>query len=268
MPDDQALRAAFEALSKDAAFTDACPPADRLWAGARGELKPPEVEALALHLAECGACAEAWRVAKDFGTPAVLAAPARGFDWKLPAAAMIVLAAGVSLFYVTRPVGTPISPTIASVPPAPPAFVLPIEKAPIKVSSRYALTWRGTGDGKAFLEALKGALAPYERGEYRAAIDALVPLVRQYPDSAEPHFYSGVSMLLAGEESSAVAPLARARELADAELREDADWYLAVAYERAGRRDDAQRLAQTICDARGSRAAAACGAAAALRSRP
>jgi hypothetical protein len=262
---DARLRAAFASLSRDAAFTADCPPPERLWAGARGELPPGEVETLASHVADCGACAEAWRIAKDFGTPAEFVRPAPAVHWWMPAAAVIVLASGVSLFYLTRAADTPVTPTTAVVAPAPPSFAIELEKAPVKVSSRYALTFRGSNDATKFLAALKTALAPYERNDYVAAAAALGTLRAQYPEPVEPAFYQGVSLLLSGDAVAAIEPLEQARERADADQLEDATWFLAAASERAGRRDQAQRLAQAVCDGKGARSTSACSAAAAMR---
>jgi tetratricopeptide (TPR) repeat protein len=261
--DDQ-LRQAFQDLSRNAAFGPECPPPDRLWAGARGELPPGEVEAVAVHLAECGACAEAWRVARDFGTRVELDAPKAAFPWWLAAAAAVVIvAAGSALVYLRRP-AVSTTPAVAIAP----TFTIPIEKAPIKVSSKYALTWRGANDGQAFLAALKTALAPYERGDYPAAIASLSAVVSQYGDTMEPSYYLGVSQLLAGNPAAAIERLEHARDLADPDVYEDVTWYLAAAYERAGRRADAQRFAQSVCDARGPRAPAACAAATVLVRQP
>jgi hypothetical protein len=264
VPDEDRLRRVFRSLSKDAVFGEQCPGADRLWSGARGELPPADVQALALHLAECGACAEAWRVARQFGTPAELAAPAAGaagFTWWLAAAAAIAIAAGATL-YVRQ------GATVAPKPVAPPAFAMAVEKAPVAVSSRYALTWRGPNDGQQFLAALKTALDPYERGDYAAAITALTAITTQYRDTMEPAFYLGVSHLLGGSATTAIAELERARDLADQDRHEEVTWYLAAALERAGRRTDAQRFAQSVCDGQGPRAASGCAAVVALRRQP
>jgi hypothetical protein len=258
--DDQ-LRAGFAALSRDAAFTPACPPADRLWAGARGELASADVEAIAVHMADCGACAEAWRVARDFGGSVALPAPARVFPWWLAAAAVLVIAAG-SVLYYSRDARSTTDPTqtaalvVDSVPP----FAVAVDKAPIRVSSRYALTWRGPNDGRQFLAALNQALAPYVRGEYAAAATELAQLAAAYPDTEEPQFYLGVSRLLAGDAAGAILPLERAYALGEPSQRDDSQWYLAAAYERANRPDEARAQAQAVCDAKGSRSAAACGA--------
>lgn len=55
-----------------AAFADAdvrtsgpCPPADEIWAAARGEGDAAGARQVALHVAECGACTVAWRLAVE-----------------------------------------------------------------------------------------------------------------------------------------------------------------------------------------------------------
>jgi hypothetical protein len=262
---DARLREAFASLSRNVTFTAACPAPERLWAGARGELTPAEVPTLVSHVADCGACAEAWRIARDFGTPAEFAAPARTFQWWLPAAAAILRASAVSLFYLTRPAEVTVAPTVATTAPAPPSFAIDVQKAPITVSSRYALTFRGGNDGQAFLQSFKTALAPYERGEYAAAVATLTPVADRYPDAAEPSFYLGVSHLLTGNAAAAVAPLERALGVADANQRGDINWYLAAAYERVDRRADAGRLLKALCETTGARSAAACAAATVAR---
>ena len=259
--EDAKLRAAFESLSHDARFTPDCPPPDRLWAGARGELAPSEVESLALHVAECGACAEAWRVAKDFGEPAQYAQPAHAFKWWMPAAAVIVLAGAVSLFYFTRPAVTT-APTVATM-PAPSGPAITFDKPSVWVSPKHALTFRGPNE-QSFLSEMKTAVEPYERGDYPAAVRSLTALRAKYRDVAEPALYQGLSFLLAGDAANAIEPLEHARDLIDIEEMENVTWYLAAAYERAGRRGDALRFAQAVCNLKAPRSEAACAAAARL----
>lgn len=265
--DDAKLRAAFESLSDEAEFTPDCPAPERLWAGARGELPPSEVESLVMHVAECGACAEAWRVAKDFGESAAYATPVHVFRWWMPAAAVVVLAAGVSLIYFTRPAApvAPVAPVarVARVAPVAPAFAITFDKPPVRVSPAHALTFRGANAGT-FLAELKAALDPYERGDYAAAAQSLTALRAKYRDVAEPALYEGLSLLLSGDAANAIEPLEHARDLVDVGQLEDVTWYLAAAYERAGRTADAQRFAQAVCNLKARRSEAACQAAANL----
>ena len=173
--EDDDLQRAFAGLSRDATFGASCPEPDRLWSAARGELAPADVEALTEHVATCGACAEAWRVARDFGGEASPAeaggqvgpAEAGRYTWHWLAAAAAVLAAiAATLYFSSSPLVAP-QPRIAVGPPAtPPTFLVALDKPPIRVSTRYALTWRGADDGKKFLEALNTALEPYRAGDY------------------------------------------------------------------------------------------------------
>lgn len=56
------LRAAF-AQPDGAPSPDDCPPPERLWAAAAGELGPAEIREVVEHMALCSACAEEWRLA-------------------------------------------------------------------------------------------------------------------------------------------------------------------------------------------------------------
>jgi hypothetical protein len=58
------LRQAFASLSHDAVPTPECPPAEQLWDAARGA-RAGNVRELVEHMATCGACAEAWRLARE-----------------------------------------------------------------------------------------------------------------------------------------------------------------------------------------------------------
>jgi hypothetical protein len=108
------LRRVFASLEGRAPGAS-CPEPERLWSAAQGELRADVVRPLVLHLVECGACAEAWRLAREVepqaGTrpPAVDArrAPVRPSQiaWGALAAGMTVaLAASVVL---RQPPGVP-----------------------------------------------------------------------------------------------------------------------------------------------------------------
>ena len=58
------LRRAFASL-EGRAPGPGCPEPERLWSAARGELPAEVVRSLVGHLVECGACAEAWRLALE-----------------------------------------------------------------------------------------------------------------------------------------------------------------------------------------------------------
>jgi hypothetical protein len=100
------LRRAFASLERRAPGPG-CPEPERLWSAAWGELPAEVVRPLVRHLVNCGACAEAWRLAREVEprpaqSSAVVArrAPARlsWIGWEALAAGMTVaLAASVVL---------------------------------------------------------------------------------------------------------------------------------------------------------------------------
>jgi hypothetical protein len=100
------LRQAFASL-EGRAPGPGCPEPERLWSAARGELPAEVVRPLVRHLVECGACAEAWRLALEVeprpaqpSAAVARRAPPRlsGMGWGALAAGMAVaLAASVVL---------------------------------------------------------------------------------------------------------------------------------------------------------------------------
>ncbi len=104
------LRAAVASVGEVAGNGAACPSADHLWASATGQADRHEVEAVVLHLGECGACAAAWRLARDLGREEsgvrVLAGPVRWYRhrWvQLATAAALVIVAGLAgQFWMAR----------------------------------------------------------------------------------------------------------------------------------------------------------------------
>jgi proteasome lid subunit RPN8/RPN11 len=159
-----------------------------------------------------------------------------------------------------------------SVMPAPPAlpvaapkdrvktFTLDLEKPGIELPPG-ALIVRSPGSD-AYVPALTTALEPFRRDDYPGAIERLSALQRTHASEPFVNYYLGVSYLLAGHAADAVAPLERARTdgSADTWLRLDASWYLAVALERAGRRDAAAVVLTEICGTGSRRQQQACGA--------
>jgi hypothetical protein len=100
-------REAWAALAERAAPTDACPPAERLWEAAQGELAPDQLTAIVDHVAQCVLCAEAWEVAADLAKEAASAPPARVltfpkrrvWTWASLAAAAVIV---IGVFVVPR----------------------------------------------------------------------------------------------------------------------------------------------------------------------
>jgi hypothetical protein len=191
-----------------------------------------------------------WRPVPLLATLAVLAAAVAGTLW----------------VYLDRPVtpaevaGAP--QTDAPEPPAPPPteHVLVLEKPPVRLPVAAALVWRGGGDDQQqHLEALGRALAAYGEDDFRSAAGALGVIAETRP-TVEVLFYLGVSNLFLDRHGDALTALEKVRQMAQPPLDEDAAWYLAVAYERLGRQEDAASQLRGICNGDGSRRAQACDA--------
>jgi hypothetical protein len=61
----ESLREAFQSDAEILNDGERCPPTERIWRSAEGELDRPQNESLLRHLGECGACAASWRLARD-----------------------------------------------------------------------------------------------------------------------------------------------------------------------------------------------------------
>jgi len=106
MKTDAELRGAFAGDGGIADDGSRCPEADRLWASAREELPPPASggapEAILLHLAECGSCASAWRLARAMRSAPTASAGVRRPHLLLALAASLVLLVGAAALLLPR----------------------------------------------------------------------------------------------------------------------------------------------------------------------
>jgi hypothetical protein len=108
-PDDtRDLAEAFRGLSHDAAYTEACPDADAIWDAAVGDASAEQTARIIDHTSTCGACAEAWRLARavDDGADELGAARSRKAhasrrSW-IAGAVAISAAAAVLVFALAR----------------------------------------------------------------------------------------------------------------------------------------------------------------------
>ena len=142
--------------------------------------------------------------------------------------------------------------------PVEPVPALPLDKPPIRVALSTVLVWRGdTGGDAAYAESLARALAPYRSNDFGEAAARLAALAARHP-APEVFFYLRVSDLFLGLPADAVRALEQSRTRARDRIDVETAWYLAVAYERAGRRADARRELSSACAANGDHSAAAC----------
>lgn len=103
------LKAAFASLSEKAVGTPGCPAAEAIWDAVTGAASPALASQVVEHTSRCFACAEAWRLAHEFGGRPI-AEPGRAGpglrSWTALAAAVITLAAGTGIVLMLRR-GTP-----------------------------------------------------------------------------------------------------------------------------------------------------------------
>lgn len=186
--------------------------------------------------------------------------------WAL-AAVVIAALAGVVWRNASRPIETPAtagreaSPAIAQPPSQPPrrTFKLELAKPEVKLTAT-ALIVRGKGQTGRFVDEAAPGLNAYRAGDYENAAREFEALQPRYPKSVEITFYLGISRLFLDDTSAAVRALESARELNDESFNDDAAWYLAVAYERAGVPDRSRALLEDLCRGKGAFAARACAA--------
>ncbi len=135
--------------------------------------------------------------------------------------------------------------------PAPPAFLIPLERPRVRISLR-AMTWRGQGADNPVLVALKPALEAFRAGDDATADREFAIVAERYPDLVEAALYQGVARLFLNDWSGAAVHLKRAQAIGDPAFAGDVAWYLAIAEERSGDVAAAQLRLRSICDRDGS----------------
>jgi hypothetical protein len=272
MPEEEAL---FRRLS---GAHRSCPDPAQIQAAAAGVLPEP-ADALREHLATCAACAAlaadlaAWegpelsaheeeRIWQEVrrGTRVRAPRPAtRGWIW---AAAAAVFAAAVPAYVLVRPVAPSPTPSAGAGVATAPGFALPVDKLSLRTPPGAALVWRG---GESSYERdLQQALASYDAGDLDQAARRLEALSGEQAAGAAAPLYRGVALLLLGRPGEAVPVLRVARERATPFWRPHAQWYLAVASERAGESEGAAALLRELCGGGSEYDARACAGARAL----
>jgi len=179
------------------------------------------------------------------------------------AAAVIILIAAALAWRSgslrTQETAPPQPTVVTATPPPAPAFHLPLEAPKVRLSVAV-LTWRGTDEKNHLLADLKPGLDAFRQGDYATADAELSKIAAAYPDSFEVRYYQGVSRLFVDDIPGAIDSLTAAQRRADSSFAPDAAWYLAVAYQRARRIEDARKELSRVCNAGAARAAEACAA--------
>lgn len=265
---------------EDAAFSlcggTKCPSPDVLLPALEGTLEEPALTRVRSHVSACAVCRElaaALEAAAEAGPTAEERARmhakqprrSRGASatyWPAAVAASLLLVLGafwLSQFTEFRSFEPPSpTPTLSVRTQSQPQFVLPLHPPAVNLPDE-PIVLRG-GDARPFEAALIEAARPFRRGDYVTAAARMSALRRQYPDRPHPAFYEGVSLLLTEKPAEAAEPLEAARQLSEREsaLHAEASWYLAVAFERFGRRSDSIAILTDMCGDAGEMNEQAC----------
>ena len=84
------------------------------------------------------------------------------------------------------------------------------------------------------------AMVEYKNGDYNQALSAWTGLLRQQPDNDTLLYFSGSAALAAGRYAEAIRYLKPVAGYAGGAFRNDARWYLGLAYLGAGHKDSAR----------------------------
>jgi hypothetical protein len=196
------------------------------------------------------------------------------WTWTRPAflvPAFVALASVAWLAFMVRAVPPTTQPEEAPVAIAradPPPFLLPFDKADVRLSMA-ALTWRGSAasDNRLLMD-LKPGLDAYRAGDYATADRELTALAPRYPGTIEIPFYQGVSRLFLNDLSGAITSLTAAEAVGDGAFAADVSWYRAVAEQRAGNLAEARTRLDTLCRGNSAGANRACTALSQLTTPP
>jgi TolA-binding protein len=263
-----------------------CPTPEEIVAAQSGELPSELFASVSAHVSTCRLCRALARVLAELQSTELSSelearirariagqlevdagSPTRTWSalrrWSLVAAACLAVAVvgwtSVGWKSSTSPgVSSPGPPSAGGDPQPRDAFNL--EMPLVRPIAPPDLTWRSAPDaaGGSIAGALERALEPYRLGDYGQAANRLRPLVAHYPRLPEARFYLGVCELAIGRTNEAIGSLKSVKVLGSSALAEDAAWYLALAYQRAGATDLVREELQPLCAGKGSQAARAC----------
>lgn len=250
-------RALMEASAASPAGSE-CATAETIWLAVTGRLDPQQTALLLDHSTSCGACAQAWMLARDFAIEARASeAPMLRFPSRLtsPGLRALALAAGIVLvvgtalvmshragFFGGRETRVADGVTTGSwqkLSIEPPRFFDP---GPGGV-------WRGGGETipPAAAEEFRLAMQPWARGDYPRAATRLAEFVATHPGLREARFFLGASLLLSGRPGEATVQLAQLVEPGGMSAVPEHRWYFALALLKAGRPEEAlQQLDQLL----------------------
>lgn len=235
-----------------------CPRIGVLRASQAGVLPEDAAQRVARHIVKCDFCRVLLRDLADeqfvIPTPGeaqrvrvrVLAAPREagkagslarssfgGWFWKAaPFTAVVAVALAAVLWVRFHSAGSRGAPLATSGPGTATMSALQWEKLPIRLQEKSALIVRG--EQARYARELTRALAYYRQDNYAEAAQQLEKVTRAFPRGVEGQLYLGISRLYLQRNAEAILPLVAAQESGPEPFRDDATWYLALAFSRTG----------------------------------
>jgi len=177
------------------------------------------------------------------------------------AAAAIALFVWVRLHQSPSPTVTPVA-VVKPMPKPDVSMLLQWEKLPIKLQAQSILVFRGSPRNaqEKYASELTVAMTYYRDDKFTEARERLQGVVRDFPKGVEGQLYLGISELKLEQNSDAIAPLQAAQKLGPEQYRDDATWYLALAYLRTGDLQSGRTELQKLCRGKSTYSDRACAA--------
>jgi tetratricopeptide (TPR) repeat protein len=275
----------FEALR--ASHAD-CPKPEILLAAQAGVLEEETARSAAAHLEKCGYCKVLLRDLTDGEVLAALPEEERrvrgrvlgaagisakaekaggglltaGLRWALPVAALAGVVVAAVVWMRLHPPVAPVlpAPSVAVGPAKTTPSALEWEKLAVKLEASSILVWRGKprNEQEKYAAELTHALVYYRDGDYAEAVQQLERVENDFPRGVEGQLYLGISRLALQQDAAAIPALLAAQRLGVEQFREDASWYLALAYARSGDKENALTELRRLCQGKGRYAQRAC----------
>ena len=111
---------------------------------------------------------------------------------------------------------------------------------------------------RSYAAQLTTALVFYQDDQYSEAVQHLAKVVKAFPSGVEAQLYLGISRLAVAQNAEAVEPLSAAQQMGPEQFRQDATWFLGLAYQRIHDAPHALSELQKLCSGKSDYSARAC----------
>ena len=102
-----------------------------------------------------------------------------------------------------------------------------------------------------YTEFLERTFLHLRKGNWKHALARLNELLATYPDDINGHFYAGWCNYNLGQYEQAKVNFSACLQLEYSNFNEEANWYLALTYDKTGQHQDAKKMFQQIVNQQG-----------------